>query len=257
MSDLTRMMAYAQAFELAHVSDDWSIIAPCFAADAVHCVDGRAPLAMHDEGRDAVVAGLAATVRMLDRRFDARVAEIVEGPIPRADGIWMRFRLTLCRAGLPDLSFEGDHLAVYDGSDTIVRLDETVAPEDCDAVAAYLAQHDAALRPADSGPVLTSDPALLARIEGATNRSLVRAYGSAKSHQDIDAALAVCTGDFTIDTVSFGLESRDRADTEAQLGLFFGAFPDYGVTVDGLTSGPALASCWGTARMTFAGEFLG
>lgn len=257
MSDLARMLAYAQAFELAHLSDDWSIIAPCFAPDAVHHVDGDFPLAAHNEGRDAVVAGLAAGVGALDRRFDARIAEIVDGPVPRPDGIWIRFRLTFCRAGLPDLTFEGEHLAVYDGHDAIVHLHEAVAPEACAAVLAYLTQHDAALRPAGSGPVLTNDPALLARIEGATNRSMVRTYGLAKSHQDIDAALAVCTGDFTIDSVSFGLESSDRADTAAQLALFFGAFPDYGVTVDGLTSGPATAACWGTARMTFDGDFLG
>ena len=258
MSDLTRMIAYAQAFELAHLSDDWSLIEPHFAPDAVHHVDAHGVLAAHDEGREAVVGGLAASVRTIDRRFDARIAEIVDGPAPRSDGVWMRFRLTLARIGLPDLSFEGEHLAVYDGRNAIVRLDERVTPEACDAVATYLATHDAALRPAGSGPVLTNDPALLQRIEGAANRSLVRVYGAAKSHQDIAAALAVCTGDFTIETVSFGLASRDRAETEAQLGLFFTAFPDYGlVRTDGLTSGPGSAACWGRLRQTFAGDFLG
>ncbi len=257
MSDLARMLAYAQAFELAHVSDDWSIIEPCFAPEVVHHVEADFPMGAHNERRDAVVAGLATGVRDLDRRFDARIAEIIEGPTPRADGVFMRFRLTFCRAGLPDLTFEGDHLAVYDGHDAIIRLDEAVAPEACASIVAYFTKHDAALRPAGSGPVLTNDPALLTRIEDATNRSLVRIYGSAKSHQDIEAALTACSGDFTIDSVSFGLESRDRADTVGQLELFFHAFPDYGVTVDGLTSGPATASCWGTATMTFSGEFLG
>ncbi len=256
MTDLTRFFAYVQAFEMAFVTDDWSLIAPHFAWGAVHRVDAAAPLAAHDVGRDAVVAGLAASVRTVDRRFDARIAEIVDGPALRDGGIWMRFRLTMCRAGLPDLSFEGEHHAVYDGGDAIARLDERVSPEACAEVAAYLARHAGALRPAGGPPALPSDPAHLARIDAATKAALVRCYGCAKSRQDIEAALAICDETFSIDTVSFGVASASRADTAAQLEMFFAAFPDYGVTLDGLTTGPEHATCWGTARMSLEGPFL-
>lgn len=256
MTDLTRFFAYIQAFEMAYMTDDWSLIAPHFAAGAVHHVEGASPLAAHDVGREAVVDGLAAIVRTLDRRFDARIAEIIDGPAIRDGGIWMRFRLTLCRAGLPDLTIEGDHHAWYDGGDAIARLDEHVSRETCAAVAEYLVRHADALRPEGSGPVMPSDPAHLSRIDASIKAALVRCYGCAKSRQDIEAALAICDETFSIDTVSFGVESADRADTAAQLAMFFAAFPDYGVTLDGLTTGPEHATCWGTARMTLDGPFL-
>jgi len=257
MTDLTRFFAYVQAFELAHLTGDWSLIAPHFAPGAVHRVAGGPPFAAHDVGRAEVVAGLAESVGTIDRRFDARVAEIVDGPALRDGGIWMRFRLTLCRTGLPDLVAEGEHHAFYDGGDAIARLDEAVSQETSAATTEYLKRHAAALRPAGSAPALPSDPQHLARIDAGLKTALVRCYGLAKSRQDVEAALAICHPDFSIETVSFGVASADRADTAAQLGVFFTAFPDYGVTLAGLACGTGSATCWGTARMTFAGGFLG
>jgi len=256
MSDLARFFEYVQAFELAHASDDWSVIAPCFAPGAAHRVSADAPFGADDRGREAVVAGLANSVGTIDRRFDARIAEIVEGPSARDGGVWMRFRLTLSRAGLPDLVVEGTHLAVYENG-AIIRLDESVSPETCAATRTYLAAHDAALRPAASPPSFPSDPRDLARIDAATKASIVRFYGHAKSRQDITAALAICSDRFSIETVCFDVASRDKQDTASQLEIFFGAFPDYGFSVDKLVCDAAGAACTGTVRMTFAGEFLG
>jgi hypothetical protein len=87
-------------------------------------------------------------------------------------------------------------------------------------------------------------------------RSLVETYARAKSRADVDAALAVCHPSFVLDTPSFGIASGDRADTVGHLAGFFHAFPDYGVTTDALTFGTATAGWWGTARMTFRGDFL-
>ena len=74
-------------------------------------------------------------------------------------------------------------------------------------------------------------------------RSLVRAYGAAKSAQDGDAALALCHEAFTIETVSFGITSRHRAETAEHLALFFDTFPDYSVTVDGLRPRESMPAC--------------
>lgn len=48
-----------------------------------------------------------------DPGFDARIPEILEGPLTRPDGIWTRFALVLRRAGVPELRLEGAHLTVY------------------------------------------------------------------------------------------------------------------------------------------------
>lgn len=256
MSDLSRFLDYARAFEVAFLTGDFEVIAPFFADDAVHLVASGEPFSHDDRGRDAVVAGLARSVDHLDRRFDARIAEVMEGPTPREDGIWMRWGLRFRRAGLPDLRVAGEHLTAYDAEGHIARIDEKILDDGDARTRAYLEQHDAALKPAGS-PFAAPGADDLAVVEAATRRTLVRAYGAAKSAQDVDGALAVCHPDFTVDTVPFGLETRDREDTRAQLGVFFAVFPDYAALTEEIADGDDAVAWWGRARMTFAGDFLG
>src|SRR5690349_4781295 len=126
-SDLERLFAYMRDFEFAYLSGDFSLIERHFHDDAVHEIaGGGAPIGIGGVGREAILAGLKAGVDAIDRRFDARIPEIVEGPALRDGGIWMRFTLTLRRAGLPDLCIRGEHSAVYrDGR--IAALRERVA----------------------------------------------------------------------------------------------------------------------------------
>jgi predicted ester cyclase len=256
MSDLARFLDYARAFELAVLSDEFGLIEPFFADDARHRVTGENPFAADDGGRDAVVAGLRASVGRIDRRFDARIVEIVEGPALRDGGIGMRFRMRLRRSGLPDLLLEGDHLTGYDGGGAIVRIDETLL-DGCDQQArAYLERHDAALRPPGSPPPATR-PEDAPLFRDALQKTLVRAYAAAKSAQDVEAALGICHPDFSIETLPFGTTSRDRDDTAAQLGLFFSVFPDYRAETEGLLSGDEGVAWWGRISLTFAGPLLG
>ena len=146
---LERCFQYMRAFEVAFVTGDWSVLDPHFRADAVHTIAGGGPLSGRTAGRDAVIAGLRAGVDGIDRRFDVRIPEVIEGPVTRGDGVWMRFRLTLRRAGLPDLCIEGDHLASYrDGA--IAKLAERLADDTAQRVGAYLARWGDSLRPAGS-----------------------------------------------------------------------------------------------------------
>jgi len=255
-SDLHRFVRYALAFELAQASDDFGVIAPLFAEGARHDVEGEAPLAAADAGRDAVVAGLRQSVHAIDRRFDARVPEILEGPALRDGGVWMRFGLRLRRLGLPDLVIAGEHLTVFDDAGRIARIDERILDGSDRRARAYLAEHDAALRPAGSPPSPPS-PADAAALRDALQRTLVRLYGAAKSHQDVEAALAVCHPEFVIDTVPFGIATRGREDTAAQLGLFFSVFPDYRALGEGIASGDDGAAWWGRIALTFDGPLLG
>jgi hypothetical protein len=254
-SDYERLLGYARTFELAVLADAWPALEPWFADGARHRVHAAAPLGADDRGREAVIAGLRASVHGMDRRFDARIPEVVEGPCTRHDGVWMRYTLRLRRAGLPELALEGEHLARFERG-RIAHLEEWLAPGSGERAAAYLAEHDAALRP-PAAPVLAPppDPRDARELDAALGRSLVRFYGGAKSEQDVGAALSVCSEDFALETVAMGLRSRDKKQAERQLQLFFAAFPDYAVAVEGIAAGDGAASCWGRARMTWRGAF--
>jgi len=256
MSSLSGFLAYARAFELAQASDDFSLLVPCFAPDVRHTVEGEAPLGADDRGREAVIAGLRASVYAIDRRFDARIPEVLEGPVLRDGGVWMRFGLRLRRAGLPDLLLEGEHLTRHDGSGAVLAIEERILADSDRATREYLARHDAALRPAASKPAaLRAED--LPLLRDALQRTFVRAYGGAKSEQDVAAALSICHPGFVIDTIPFGVTTRDREDTAAQLAFFFSVFPDYRADTEAVVSDAAGAAWWGEFSMSFAGPLLG
>jgi hypothetical protein len=251
VNDVERFVEYALAFEEVLRSEDWTSLERFFADDAVHRVVGGGPLALHSVGRRAVIDDLRQSVAGLDRRFDERVPEVRSGPIERDGAVWMDWRMTLRRRDLPDLVVEGDHATHYrDG--LIVRIDETIPDAIGERVEQYLARHDAALHPV-GGPARSAggaDPT-------ARMRAVVLAYGGAKSRADVEAALAVCHESFRIETIPFDVASRDRAETAAQLRLFFDVFPDYAVSLEELTFGEASAGAWGRIRMTMKGDLLG
>lgn len=255
-TDLQRLFEYAQAFELACLADAWSAIAPFFADGARHVSRDAGKLACDDVGRSAVVDGLRRGVLAVDRRFDARIPEIVDGPVCRPDGIWMAFALTLRRAGLPELRLEGEHLAIYEDG-RIVTLDEKLLPGMAERLDAYLAEHGAALRPEGSPFNVDLAPLDKRDLDLAVHRTLVRCYGGAKSNQDIGAALATCGPDFRLETTCLNLATADRDEAAQQLAVFFTAFPDYRVTVEGIAAEGDGVACWGDAHMTFGGPFLG
>ncbi|MEW6272076.1 MAG: nuclear transport factor 2 family protein [Thermodesulfobacteriota bacterium] len=254
-SDLARFFGYVQAFELAWLTDDWAPLGDFFTPDARYVSPGAGPFGAGGSGRDGVVAALRASTRDMDRRFDVRIPEILEGPVSRDGGIWMRYALTLRRAGLPELRMTGDHLVKYhDGR--IHELLDTPERGAGERAEAYLREHGARLRPAGAPLATDVAPHDLRDLELAVRKSLVRCYGAAKSQQDADAALAVCSDGFLLETPPFGTSARGKHEARAQLALFFSVFPDYRVTVDGMSAEGDAVACWGTAHLTFAGPFL-
>jgi hypothetical protein len=255
-SDLERFMEYALAFEQAFWAEAWEGLLPFFAEDARHIVQAGGALAIHDRGRAAVVDGLRRSVLGIDRRFDARIPEILDGPRTQGGGIWMRFAVAFRRMGLPELRFEGEHLTRYEGG-RIVSIEERPEAGAGERVAAYLAAHDAALRPVAAPAVPPADPRDLHDLEAAVLRTLARGYAGAKSEQDVGAALALCSEDFVLETVPLGIATRDRKDAERQLTVFFAAFRDYTVTLEGVATGNSVVTGWGRARLSFQGPFAG
>ena len=246
MQDLERFADYALAFEMAFASDDWSTLPDHFTPAATYETYGAAPLAGRAAGRDAVIARLRGLVDGLDRRFDRRVPDVLAGPDARDGGIWMRFGLRFERDGLPPLEFSGEHTAIF-AEGRIARIEEYVPARECARVEAYLATHAAGLH-APRGALLPPS--------AATMRRQVAAYAAAKSRQDIEAALALCSDDFRLETVALGTCARGKDEARLQLGIFFTAFPDYAVTVDGMATDDGVLTAWGRARITLAGPLL-
>ncbi|MCG8589220.1 MAG: ester cyclase [Proteobacteria bacterium] len=253
-TDLERFIGYAQAFELAQAGEAWPVLEPHFCEDAVHLVHNGGSLGGDDHGRAAVVDGLKQSVHDHDRRFDVRIPEILEGPVSRPDGVWMRYALTLRRAGVPELRFEGEHLTEYEDG-RICRIEEWLPADTPQRVETLLAEHDARLHPPGSPP-RTPNARDRRDLEAATAGSLIRAYGSAKSQQDVGAALAFCSPDFALETPAFGTRAVGRDAVAAQLAVFFRAFPDYRVKLEGFAQGDA-AVTWGRAKLSLRGALLG
>ena len=246
MTDLERFFDYARAFEMAYIADSWTGLEAFFAEDACHVVEDGGPLALCDRGRAAVVEGLRQSALALDRRFDVRIPEVIDGPCDEV----------IRRAGLPELRLEGEHLVRYEDG-RIVALEERLAPGISGRVVAYLDEYGAHLRPVGSPFHFDLAPLDRRDLDLAVQRTIVRSYASAKSSQDLGATLTLCSPDFCLETVCLGLATADREEAAQQVALFFTAFPDYGVTLHGIAAEGAHVACWGEARMTFAGPFLG
>lgn len=139
-------LAYAAAFEEAYASDDWSKLEPFFTEDAVYAFVAPAPFGGEYKGRAAVLTQFQNSVNSLDRRFDSRKVEVLEGPIEQDGGVWIRWAATYTRAGAPDCRMEGEERAVFAG-DRISRLKDSMSEAEAGRVGAYFAQHGAKLKP--------------------------------------------------------------------------------------------------------------
>src|SRR5688572_29083634 len=98
-----QLAAYAMDFERTFADDDWTRLVPHVAPNAEREVLGGGILAYHSVGRDEVLGDLKRNVQDMDRRFDLRIPEVLAGPEERDGAVWMDWRLTLRRAGIPDL----------------------------------------------------------------------------------------------------------------------------------------------------------
>lgn len=146
MGMIERYLAYAAAFEEAYASDNWSKLEPFFTEDAVYAFVAPAPFGGEYKGRAAVLAQFKNSVNSLDRRFDSRAVEALEGPSEKDGKVWMRWAATYTLAGAPDCRMEGEERAVFSG-DRISRLEDSMTDAEAGRLGAYFAQHGAKLKP--------------------------------------------------------------------------------------------------------------
>ena len=146
MNDVERFEKYAADFEVAFESDDWSVVEPHFAKDAVYETLAGPPMGGCLEGRDAVLASMKQTLDGFDRRFDSREVAFLEGPEMRGDSVWLRAQVNYAVAGAPDLVLEGVSTATFDG-ERIIRLEDSYPEGTADVVVQYLNAHGSKLHP--------------------------------------------------------------------------------------------------------------
>ena len=240
-----------QAFELAFLADDWSVLNDLFAPDAVYEPVDAGAFGGSGSGREAAIAALRASTSGIDRRFDARIPEVLEGPLTRPDGtIFMRYRLTLRRAGVPDFVSHGDHVTTYaDGR--IARIVDTPDAGSGARLAEYLQQHRCQTRPAGAPLATDVDPRDARDLDAALSRSIARAYGYAKSEQDVGCrARRVQPGPCSTRrrSASPGGPRRGRAAARDVLR----DVSDYRFEGEGCAAEDGAVAFWGRVRMTFA-----
>jgi len=143
---LARFLEYAAAFEKVVETDDWSGLEPYFAEDSVYHVSGPPPFAGRHEGRESVFAALKASLDNLDRRFETRQVDMLEGPELRNGGVWFRWRASYRSPGLPELVIDGEESVVFEGSQ-IQELKDHLEPQ-MGGIAESWIQHYGAMLPA-------------------------------------------------------------------------------------------------------------
>ncbi len=87
--------------------------------------------------------------------------------------------------------------------------------------------------------------------------ALVLKYAAAKSRQDVEAALQLCSDDFSLYSPSLHASSTGRENTRHQLRYFFKVFPDFSTTLHGTACNEYGVTCWGDFTMTMRAPFLG
>jgi hypothetical protein len=145
MGKIEKYLEYAAAFEEAYASDNWSKLEPFFTENAVYAFVAPAPFGGEYQGRAAVITQFQSSVNSLDRRFDSRQVEVLEGPLEKDGGVWMRWAAIYTLAGAPDCRMEGEERAVFTG-DRISRLEDSITNEEAGRIGTYFAQYGAKLK---------------------------------------------------------------------------------------------------------------
>jgi len=86
---------------------------------------------------------------------------------------------------------------------------------------------------------------------------LAQALATAKSRQDVPAAMKLFHEDMLLEAPAFGTKARGLAENERVLNRFFQEFPDYHVVLQGYAANDDVLVCWGLAQMTMTGPRFG
>lgn len=142
---IASFMAYAEAFEVGFATKDWKIVGDHFADDITWILDGLPPpVGGTHIGRDAVLEGIRQSVDSLDRRFDLRKPEATSPPAAFVDGVYLPWKITYTRAGLPSFILTGEEWDIFRDGKMILHYERLTNTEE---LAAFVEQHNEALLP--------------------------------------------------------------------------------------------------------------
>jgi len=86
---------------------------------------------------------------------------------------------------------------------------------------------------------------------------LAQALATAKSRQDVPAAMELLHRDMLLEAPAFGTTAGGPTANARALTGFFASFPDYEVALEGHAADGDTLVCWGTAKMTMTGDRFG
>jgi SnoaL-like domain len=134
---LERFHAFADAFEAAYVTDDWTVLEPFLTDDVTSELNGT-----RVHGRDAVLESFREACAMFDRRFDSREMRFVEGPEVRDGVVRIKAVGTYRREGLEPLELIGEEWFHVEGDRIARHVDQVLNGAEA---MGYLARHTADL----------------------------------------------------------------------------------------------------------------
>ena len=105
---------------------------------------GEPPFGGRYVGRAVILAQFKQVLDAFDRRFTSRQLEVLADPGEREGGAWVQWRMSLALSGAPDLTIDGEELALFRG-DQIYRPEDRVSASESERTLAYLAVHGARL----------------------------------------------------------------------------------------------------------------
>ena len=142
MSNLSRFMAYAAAFEQTYADDDWTRLEPFFADDAVYTVSGL-PLACELRGRDNILRGMKKSLDGFDRRMDLRQLAPTAPPSASGDTVTLHGLVRYRRGDSPAVELRATLEAeLHDGRITRMHDHFTLDPAGEAWLASYAADLD-------------------------------------------------------------------------------------------------------------------
>lgn len=136
---------YAAVFEVAYANDHWEMVEDYFTDDISYEVFKGPPLGGLHEGREAVMKFLKGSVNDFDRRFAERIPRMVEGPIEKDGGIWLRWEIIYKTPGLPELPVTGVEILKFAG-EKICRIEDHYDPGSMEGIASFFEEHSDKLR---------------------------------------------------------------------------------------------------------------
>jgi hypothetical protein len=123
MTNLSRFMAYAAAFEQTVADDNWQRLEPFFTPDATYRVSGL-PAACELHGRDAIFRGIKKSLDGFDRRMSKRRI-VPSQPPTEVDGrVTLYGYVTYQRDNAPPIDLHAVIVCEFDG-DRICRMHDT------------------------------------------------------------------------------------------------------------------------------------